>query len=52
MGDKDKTHKILEAYNDVFADICNVLLFHGEQIIKNIGKGQRRCMGRWTFPQN
>ena len=34
MGDKDKTQKILEAYNDVFADICNVLLFHGEQLIQ------------------
>ena len=34
MGDKDKAEKILEAYNDVFADICNVLLFKGEQLIQ------------------
>lgn len=27
MADKDRTEKILEDYNDVFADIYNVLLF-------------------------
>ena len=31
MGEKDITEKILEDYNDVFADIINGLLFHGEQ---------------------
>ena len=30
MGSKDITEKTLEAYNDVFADIINVLLFNGE----------------------
>ncbi len=30
MGRKDIGEKILESYNDVFADIVNVLLFHGE----------------------
>ena len=34
MGNKDLTEKILEDYNDVFADIVNVLLFKGERIIK------------------
>ena len=33
MGEQDITEKILESYNDVFADIVNVLLFNGEQII-------------------
>ena len=33
MADKDVTEKVLEAYNDVFADIVNVLLFHGKQVI-------------------
>ena len=33
MGELDITEKILESYNDVFADIVNVLLFNGEQII-------------------
>lgn len=33
MGQKDMTEKLLEDYNDVFADIVNVLLFDGEQII-------------------
>ena len=33
MGEKDITEKTLEAYNEVFADIVNVLLFKGEQII-------------------
>ena len=31
MGEKDITEKILEDYNDVFADIINGLLFQGEQ---------------------
>ena len=34
MGQKDITEKILEDYNDVFADIINGLLFGGEQEIK------------------
>lgn len=34
MGKKDVTEKILEAYNDVFADIVNVLLFNGEEVLK------------------
>ena len=34
MGDKDITEKILEDYNDVFADIINGLLFDGVQEIK------------------
>lgn len=33
MAEKDITEKNLEALNDVFADIVNVLLFKGEQII-------------------
>lgn len=34
MGAKDMTEKYLESYNDVFADIVNVLLFRGEQIMQ------------------
>lgn len=33
MAGKDITEKALLAYNDVFADIVNNLLFHGEQFI-------------------
>ena len=33
MAEKDITEKNLEALNDVFADIVNVLLFNGEQVI-------------------
>lgn len=33
MAQKDIAEKILESYNDVFADIVNVLLFHGEQVL-------------------
>ena len=33
MAEKDITEKNLEALNDVFADIVNVLLFMGEQVI-------------------
>ena len=34
MGTKDITEKNLEAFNDVFADIVNVLLFKGKNLIK------------------
>ena len=34
MGQKDIAEKILEDYNDVFADIINGLLFDGVQEIK------------------
>ena len=33
MADKDATEKTLEGYEDVFADIVNVLLFEGKSII-------------------
>lgn len=33
MGEKDIAEKILLAYNDVFSDIINVLLFGGQEII-------------------
>lgn len=33
MGQKDLAQKLLEDHSDVFADIFNVLLFQGEQII-------------------
>jgi hypothetical protein len=34
LGEKDISEKILEDYNDVFADIVNVLLFDGKRIVK------------------
>lgn len=34
MAQKDMTEKILFDYDDVFADIVNVLLFRGEEVIK------------------
>lgn len=34
MPEKDITEKTLESYEDVFADIANVLLFHGSPVIK------------------
>ena len=33
MNGKDITQKMLERYNDVFADIVNVLLFNGKSIV-------------------
>ncbi len=33
MGEKDIAEKVLEEYDDVFADIVNVLLFGGERVI-------------------
>ena len=35
MGEKDKTEKYLESYNDVFADIFNVLVFEENVIAPN-----------------
>ena len=34
MAEKDIAEKTLEAYNDVFADIANVLMFGGERVIQ------------------
>ena len=34
MGEKDITEKNLEAFNDVFADIVNVLFFKGKHLMK------------------
>ena len=34
MGQKDISEKLLEDYNDVFADIVNVLQFNGERRVK------------------
>lgn len=34
MAEKDIAEKTLEAYNDVFADIINVLLFQGRHFVK------------------
>ena len=33
MGKKDISQKTLLAHNDVFADIVNVLLFNGEEVV-------------------
>ena len=33
MSEKDMTEKTLEDYDDVFADIVNVLLFNGQRLI-------------------
>lgn len=33
MNTKDITEKHLEEYDDVFADIVNVLLFNGNQLV-------------------
>ena len=34
MGQKDIAEKTLEAYNDVFADIVNGLVFKGKKVVK------------------
>lgn len=34
MPEKDITEKILEDYNDVFADLVNVLLFNGKRLVQ------------------
>lgn len=44
MGQKDMVEKIMEDYPDVFADIVNVLLFDGKQVVT--GRGQVLDPGR------
>ena len=39
MRSKDLSEKTLEAYNDVFSDIVNVLLYDGEQVVKACEEG-------------
>ena len=34
MREKDVTQKMLECYNDVFADVLNVLLFNGRDVVE------------------
>ena len=34
MGEKDVIEKILEDYNDIFADIVNVLVYDGKEVVK------------------
>ena len=34
MGQKDIAEKVLESYNDVFADIVNGLVFKGKKVVK------------------
>lgn len=34
MGEKDKVEKLLEDYPDVFADIINVLVYQGKEVVK------------------
>jgi len=34
VAEKDKVQRTLESYNDVFADIMNVLLFNGKEVVK------------------
>lgn len=41
MGEKDKIEKLLEDYPDVFADIINVLVYQGEEVVKPEDYGQQ-----------
>ena len=34
MSEKDMTEKTLEDFDDVFADIVNILLFNGQRLIE------------------
>lgn len=43
MGEKDLSEKILEDYNDVFADIMNVLLFDGKDVVKPDSLKKQLC---------
>ena len=49
MAEKDITEKNLEALNDVFADIVNVLLFKGEQVINEKSNKSSRTFNLTTL---
>lgn len=46
MAEKDMTEKALEAYNDVFADIVNGLLFQGKPCVleNELEQGRERSV--------
>ena len=46
MGQKDLSEKILADYNDVFADIINVLVFKGEERVAKV-ELQLRIICNW-----
>ena len=47
MGEKDIIEKALADYNDVFADIMNVLAFNGKDIIEAKGLANSRDISRY-----
>ena len=52
MGKKDKAEKTLEDYNDVFADIVNVLLFDGKRHIKEEDLSPSATASTYKFDGN
>ena len=46
MGEKDKAENYLEGYNDVFADLVNVLLFDGNRVVNpnQLRQGRERAV--------
>lgn len=52
MGVKDISEKILADYNDVFADIANVLLFQGEQMISPDSLRNERTVSQYKSSSN
>lgn len=46
MGEKDKSQKVLEAFNDVFADIVNGLLFDGRPVAQ---EGEFSDAATWSY---
>ena len=47
-NEKDIAEKTLQSLNDVFADIVNVLLFHGQRRIKEEELEQARSRSAYT----
>ena len=47
MSEKDIGEKTLEAYNDVFADIVNVLLFDGKPLVKEDALTDASCLSQY-----
>ena len=62
MAEKDMTEKALEAFNDVFADIINNLVFHGQIRVRRMNwnrggnapstSAKKHCGNRSGIPLN
>ena len=49
MAEKDAAEKILESYNDVFADIVNALIFNGDDVVSEDELSDAQTFSAYKF---